>query len=433
VNAFDQKSKKCRFSNIQFINEKFLWSKNTMLITKADLDKDLFQLRYGPSIETSSALKKTLKEGSAEEDVDEFIKQHPELMNLKRVFIPRGEFSASYNKLIELSQIFKVSVWMWDESSDFKPLVEWIRQCKSVHSLRLLLSSKFWPHFAGLTQITELEIHEGEASRSKEKYLELINSLPNLNSLHFKSEEALDCLTSIPFPENIKVLSFEDSKAAYTKVALERFSNLEALVLAKSYSKGIPIPENVLCSLELPWLKGLDLMGNSLLTDKGILSLKRFEHLTSLNLSFCENVEDEALSALLESIQFLFLSLHGCPKITDVGLAKLASQKNLLALSFGGSEGIHDLSFMEFLLKLTTLYIENSLIDEDPKSLPMLVHLKNLLLLVISNAPLVNDIALEALSGMTHLINFQLHGTRVSYRGLAIVKSLTKEDIAWIG
>jgi len=321
---------------------------------------------------------------------------------------------------------------MWGESSDFKPLVEWIRQCKSIHSLRLLLSSKCWTHFTGLTQITELEIHEGEASCSKEKYLELINSLPLLNSLHFQSEGDLDCLTSLSFPQNIKILSFEDSKAAYTKVALERFSNLEVLILAKSsYSEGIS--EDVLCSLDLPELKGLDLMGNSQLTDESILSLKRFEHLTSLNLAFCENVGDEALSLLLGSIQFLSLSLHGCPKITDVGLAKLEFQKDLLDLSFGGGERIHDLSFMKFLSKLKKLYIEKSLIDEDPKSLPMLVHLKNLLLLAISNAPLVNDTALEALSGMTHLINFQLHETRVSSRGLAIVNNLTRENIVWIG
>lgn len=282
----------------------------------------------------------------------------------------------------------------------------------------------------GLTQITELNIHEWRADSSREDYSKLINSMPNLTALHCQPFADLECLQLINNPDQIKFLCLDYAHDSCSRLALHRFTHLECLSLTANEKS---LSNETLQLLELPSITALDLKSNSQLTGEGISSLKRFEHLRSMNLSCCKNVDDQALQMLLKDTKFTNLFFIGCPKITDKGLAFLASQVSLRSLDFGGSDEIHDISFMQFLPELTTLLIEHAQLDDAPESLPMLVHLKKLILLAIFKAPLINDTAVAALSYMTHLKSFHLSGSGITFVGRAIVKKLNVQEVEWTG
>ncbi|KAL5508945.1 hypothetical protein EMCRGX_G004216 [Ephydatia muelleri] len=82
-------------------------------------------------------------------------------------------------------------------------------------------------------------------------------------------------------------------------------------------------------------------------TEEGILSLtRRCVQLTSLDLSFCTNIDDRALEHIGTNAKSLVsISLQGCKSITDIGITALSScchQLNTLVLS--GCELLTDVS-----------------------------------------------------------------------------------------
>lgn len=406
-----------------------------MIESKNDFDAVLFQMIEGPSLSTKFSLEKLLKKTSTKaEAIAEFVQQNPEVKHLQSLKFEGLQVpDERHDLLMQLCpNIYRITLFACDTSrKDFQSIVKWIRTSERICSLSLPFFSGCWPQFVGLTQITELDIHDWKTTDSRSDYLNLINSMPKLTSLDCKPIYDLECLSLINNPLKIKSLSLSYAHDNYSRLILNRFSKLECLDLTKNQATALS--DEILQDLDLPCIKALNLSSNDQLTDKGIISLKRFTHLTDLNLSFCKNIEDKALGIILQDLQLLSLSLNGCPKITERGLSHLASQVNLLGLSFGGNEEIHNISFVKLLSELKTLFIENSQLDEAPESLPMLIHLKKLVLLAICKAPHVNDVALATLSGMTHLVNFELSGSSITSQGEAIIKRLTTREVIWIG
>lgn len=405
-----------------------------MIRSQTDHSAELLQILEGPTIEVGYELEKLL--GSRDETVESvrrFVSENPSLIYLQNIGFSENEVpDAKHEELLKLCpNITTLSLFASDRSGKaFKSIVRFLKSCERITSLSLPRSPNSWSQFENLTQIKELSISEWKVSYSKKTFSDLINSLPNLTALDLSVTHSLECLESIEEPSRIKSLSLDYCKDKCSRIALNRFSNLESLSLVAN--KKSALSDEILASLELPSLQALNLSHNKL-TDTGISSLTRFKALASLDLSLCKNVKDEALKILCFNLQFSLLALNACPNITDEGLSHLALQKGLVSLSFGGGEAIHNLSFMEFLGELKTLFIENSAIDEAPESMPMLTHLKKLVLLAIWDAPRVNDAAVASLKGMTHLVNFQLAGSSVTSEGMSIVEALTTKKITWIG
>ncbi|CDR33410.1 hypothetical protein [Criblamydia sequanensis] len=405
-----------------------------MIRSQTDLNAELLQILEGPTIEVGYQLEKLLgNRFETVESVRRFVSENPSLIYLQDIGFSDNEVpDAKHEELLKLCpNITSLSLFASDRyRTAFKSIVEFLKSCERITSLSLPRSPNSWSQFSHLTQIKKLTVNEWKVSHSKKAFSDLINSLPNLTALDLSSSQTLDCLELIDEPSRIKSLSVDCCREKSSRIALNRFSNLESLSLVAN--KKSALSDEILASLELSSLQALNLSHNKL-TDTGISSLTRFKALASLDLSSCKNVKDEALKILCLNLQFSHLALHGCPNITDSGLSHLSLQKGLVSLSFGGGEEIHNLSFMEFLGELKTLFIENSKIDEAPESMPMLTHLKKLVLLAIWDAPLVNDAALAPLKGMTHLVNFQLAGSNVTSEGMSIVKALTTKKITWIG
>lgn len=405
-----------------------------MIESKTDFDSKLFQMLQGPSINIEFQLEKLLKKRSTTaETINAFVQHNPEIKFLQSLRFEGKQLpDERHERLLALCpKICSIALFACQLSGEnFRPIVELIQKYERIQTLRLPHSST-WPQFTGLTQITELGIGKWRASDSREVYSTLINSMPNLTALDCEPKEDLECLTLINQPDQIKALRLNYAWDNCSRIALNRFSKLESLGLTNC--KPEALSDEILQSLELPSLTALDLSSNNQLTTPGIASIKRFKHLRDLSLSSCKNFEDEALRILSQHLQFTHLSLNGCPNITEKGLAHLASQVNLLSLSFGGSGEIHRISFMQSLSELRTLFIEHSQLDETPESLPMLTYLKKLVLLAIWDAPRINDAAVATLSGMTHLMNFQLSGSCITSEGAAIRDRLTVKKITWIG
>lgn len=402
---------------------------------KHDFNDSLIQLLYGPSLDTQFALERLLKDCSTTaETVEKFVQKHPEIKHLRSLSFEGWQLpDERHDRLIQLCpEIDDIALFACDASRrDFQPIIKWMQNCERIRSLSLPFPDTCRSQFIGLTQITVLNIHDWKASHSRDVYANLINSMPNLTALDCQPREDLECLTLIENPTQIQSLRLPYASDTCSRVVLNRFSQLESLDL--THNKPEALSNEILQSLNLPCIQALNLSSNDQLTHQGLASLKRFSHLTILDLCCCKNVEDKTLRRLLQHLQFSHLSLTGCPKITDRGLSHLASQAHLFSLSFGGGEEIHDMSFMQHLSELKTLFIEHSQLDGAPESLPMLVHLQKLALLAIWDAPHINDTALETLSGMTHLTNFQLSGSSITSEGEKIVNQLTVKEVTWIG
>ena len=406
----------------------------TMIRSQTDHNAELLQILEGPTIKVGYRLEKLL--GSRFETVEsvrQFVSENPSLFYLQTIGFSDNEVpDAKHEELLKLCpNITSLSLFACHPpKKNFKSIVKFLESCRCITSLSLPKSPQTWSQFANLTQIEDLKIAKWKASYSKESFASLVNSLPNLTALDLSGAEKIDCLDLIDEPSRIKSLSLAYCQDKSSRIALNRFSNLESLCLATN--KKSALTDEILASLEMPSLQALNLSSNKL-KGTGISSLTRFKDLASLDFSFCKNVNDEALKILFFNLQFSHLALNGCISITDAGLNCLALQKGLVSLSFGGGEEVHNLSFMEFLGELKTLFIEHSQIDEAPESMPMLTHLKKLVLLAIWDAPFVNDAAVAALKGMTHLVNIQLAGSSVTSEGENIVQTLTRKKVTWIG
>lgn len=393
----------------------------------------LNNIRYGFTPHFRSDLNKLLNDpDTTTEKIAAFIQKNRNFLSYHSLTISGIPNERHYQLLNLCPQITAVHVH-WEDSSpaNFIPTITLIKCFPQITKIGLPTRGKC-DHFAYLTQITDLNIYFNHISNEA---CMVLSKLPNLTALGWHwinsaSSRHPGFLTILSQPEKVKQLGLSYNRDLCSREVLNKFSNLEILDLTCTESP--LLKDETLQKFALPMLHTLNLSSNAQLTDAGIWHVKKFTNLTNLSLNLCENVGDEAIQVLLQNIQgFKDLSLHACPKITEIGLSYLQSQVKLKALSFGGGP-IHNISFMQSLTRLRTLYIEKTLLDEAPESLPMLTHLKKLKLLTIHDASLINDTAIETLRHMTHLITFQISKSSITSQGQVIVDKLNVENVIWI-
>lgn len=257
-----------------------------MIRNQTDHSAELLQILEGPSIKIGYRLEKLL--GSRDETVEsvrQFVLENPSLIYLQSVGFSDNEApDAKHEELLKLCpNITSLLLFASDRSrTAFKSIVEFLKNCERITSLNLPRSPNSWSQFSHLTQIKELSISEWKVSYSNKAFSGLINSLPNLTALDLSGAQTLDCLELIDEPSRIKSLSVDYCRDKSSRIALNRFSNLESLSLAANIKSALS--DEILVSLELPSLQALNLSHNKL-TDTAISSLTRFEALASLDLS----------------------------------------------------------------------------------------------------------------------------------------------------
>lgn len=212
---------------------------------------------------------------------------------------------------------------------------------------------------------------------------------------------------------------------------------------------------------DLP-IKSLDL-SRGFITNKGLHHLKFFPHLTSLNLSDCEDVSDKGLRHLKEltNLKNLDLSssrdnhyadghpyfaritdkglshlkdltnlntldLRHCKKITAKGLMALKELKNLTSLDLSGCNEITAKGLMAIkeLTKLTSLDLPGCDKIKDP-GLMALKELTNLNHLNLRNCKKITDEGVIALKKLKNLTSLDLSNcVEITAKGLTAIKEL---------
>ena len=84
----------------------------------------------------------------------------------------------------------------------------------------------------------------------------------------------------------------------------------------------------------------IDLSGCKLITDKGLQSLEKLNHLTDLKLSECKQITDKGLQSLKKLNHLTVLDLSACKLITDEVLQSLEKLNHLTDLNLAGCERI---------------------------------------------------------------------------------------------
>ena len=90
----------------------------------------------------------------------------------------------------------------------------------------------------------------------------------------------------------------------------------------------------------LPNLTSLDLSFCDQITDAGLKHLKDLPNLTSLNLSGCWRITNAGLEHLKSLTNLTSLDLRDCSKITDAGLGHISGLTNLTSLELGWCDQI---------------------------------------------------------------------------------------------
>ena len=96
----------------------------------------------------------------------------------------------------------------------------------------------------------------------------------------------------------------------------------------------------VLASLRLEKLSSLNLSYNENIKDAGLEHVRKLRSLDTLVLGGCPNITDDGLSAIARIRALTSLNLMGCDSITDDGLLSLVSLRKLRHLNLDGFRGI---------------------------------------------------------------------------------------------
>jgi predicted transcriptional regulator len=158
-----------------------------------------------------------------------------------------------------------------------------------------------------------------------------------------------------------------------------------------------------------PMLQTLDLSGCYQITDKGLASLAKLEHLQTLHLSECREITDQGLVLLVPLPHLQALNLSGCYQITDQGLTLLAKLQQLQTLDLSFCTRIADqgLAFLAKLQQLQTLNV-SFCSQITAQGLASLTQLKNLQTLNLSFCPQITDQELALLAPLLHLRELDL-------------------------
>jgi hypothetical protein len=158
--------------------------------------------------------------------------------------------------------------------------------------------------------------------------------------------------------------------------------------------------------------------------------LSHFPSLTTLDISHCRDIIDEAIS-LLSSSQFCIkeLSVMECPNITNAGISPFSSSQSLNNLYISGCLGITDAGISPFSSSqfLTSLYIDKcpGITDEGISSLSLSKSLSQLFISVSG----VTDAGISPFSSsrsFTSLVIYKCPGiTDAGISSLSLSKSLS--------
>lgn len=156
--------------------------------------------------------------------------------------------------------------------------------------------------------------------------------------------------------------------------------------------------------LAYPMLQALDLSGCYQITDGGLASLAKLDHLKALHLAGCREVTDQGLVLLAPLPHLQALDLSGCYQITDLGLALLAKLQQLQTLDLSFCTRIADRGLIELakLQQLQTLNLSFCFQMTD-QGLVSLAKLQQLQTLNLSFCSQITDEGLTQLAPLPHL------------------------------
>jgi V8-like Glu-specific endopeptidase len=294
-------------------------------------------------------------------------------------------------------------------------------------SHKSLLSSNSWQLLSLQKLVVMIDNHaldteKIEAYKDKTFYKKAVDS-----ALQIIKKQSFDHITSL------------DLSNVYNRITdkwlknVEKLTNLTSLDLSFSDQ----LTDTGLKSLEkLTSLTSLDLSHCYLLTDTGLKSLEKLTNLTSLGLVACRELTDTGVKSLKKLMSLTSLSLYGCKQLTDAGIKSLEKLTSLTSLDLGGCEQLTDavIKSLEKLTSLTSLDLGGceQLTDAGIKSLEELTKLTSL---DLSFSDQLTDTELKSLEKLTSLTSLNLcmckQLTDTGLKSLEELTRLTLLKLSW--
>jgi serine/threonine protein kinase len=241
-----------------------------------------------------------------------------------------------------------------------------------------------------LQAIVQLEqIPDAEAT--KLAFLSQINANDIQQLGLYNAPVGVDAVLAINHLSGLKTMSFKNSAINDELLSSLNLPFLEGLDLAQTI-----ISDRALATVtdHEPLLKWIDLRGDKNITDEGVSALTKLQHLNCLKLDNISGISDRCLEALTKAPALRILTLNG-DNISDAGLKCLIRGPQLNRVELSGTR-ISDAGVNE-LVKLTQLRrldLSNTAITD--KSIDVLARMKHLKSLFISSSKLTG-------SGMSRL------------------------------
>lgn len=215
-----------------------------------------------------------------------------------------------------------------------------------------------------------------------DKSLELIGEMKSLKSFNIKHNQRFteEGFKSIAHLSNLKFLNLSDTQITDkglkwiaqlqklqslnlkdTKITTEGLKEIVQLhhiqMLNLGKNKKFTGNENLFLISKLQNLLVLDLSQCQDLNDEALKWISQLPKLQKLNLSHCTKITDNGLQFLAQLIKLDELDLAGCSEITDNGLESISQLSNLLELNLSGcieitDKGLNTLTLLTNLQKL---------------------------------------------------------------------------------
>jgi hypothetical protein len=176
-----------------------------------------------------------------------------------------------------------------------------------------------------------------------------------------------------------------------------------------------------------PTVVSLESKGNEsrVLTDQGMRAVSRLASLTFLNLSWCRNVTDAGVRAVVSSCTALeYLNLYACNNITDKGMRAVSSLPALTTLNLSFCVTDKGVRAVSSCTALTSLNLSSNyeLTEKGMRAVSSCTSLKSL---DLRECFKLTDEAVRALSSLPALTSLNLSHCYVTAAGVQALRSTT--------
>jgi Leucine-rich repeat (LRR) protein len=213
----------------------------------------------------------------------------------------------------------------------------------------------------------------------------------------YNAPVGIDAITAINHLIGLKTISFKNSAINDEILSSLNLPALEGLDLSETKISDDAVTKMADREVRLKWI---DLRGDKNITDRGVCALAKLQHLNCPKLDNLPLISDRCLATLIQAPALTIVTLNG-DNISDTGLKYLSRKPQLLRIELSGT-GITDAGV------------------EDLVKLPQLRRLD------LSNTA-ITDKSIDALAQVKHLKNLFISSTKLSATGVSRLKKALPE------